>query len=117
MMKRQYLNVFAKQQQNIKKYLSRLAPLAFFYILLYRVETVRKFCKAVILYLIEAKLLPVSVEIVKNSYFVGEKLCLLELVLTIASVIMMWAIRWLNDYLTKQESKNMEQKSSIEESL
>lgn len=32
MMKRQYLNVFAKQQQNIKKYLSRLAPLAFFYI-------------------------------------------------------------------------------------
>lgn len=29
MMKRQYLNVFAKQQQNIKKYLSRLAPLAF----------------------------------------------------------------------------------------
>lgn len=117
MMKRQYLNVFAKQQQNIKKYLSRLAPLAFFYILLYRVETVRKFCKAVILYLIEAKLLPVSVEIVKNSYFVGEKLCLLELVLTIASVIMMWAIRWLNDYLTKQESKNMEQKSRMEESL
>lgn len=117
MMKRQYLNVFAKQQQNIKKNLSRLAPLAFFYILLYRVETVRKFCKAVILYLIEAKLLPVSVEIVKNSYFVGEKLCLLELVLTIASVIMMWAIRWLNDYLTKQESKNMEQKSRMEESL
>ena len=62
MMKRQYLNIFAKQQQNIKKYLSRLVPLAFFYILLYRVETVRKFCKAVILYLIEAKLLPVSVE-------------------------------------------------------
>lgn len=111
MMKRQYLNVFAKQQQNIKKNLSRLAPLAFFYILLYRVETVRKFCKAVILYLIEAKLLPVSVEIV------GEKLCLLELVLTIASVIMMWAIRWLNDYLTKQEAKNMEQKSRMEESL
>ena len=97
--------------------MSRLAPLAFFYILLYRVETVRKFCKAVILYLIEAKLLPVSVEIVKNSYFVGEKLCLLELVLTIASVIMMWAIRWLNDYLTKQEAKNMEQKSRMEESL
>ena len=54
MMKRQYLNVFAKQQQNIKKNLSRLVPLAFFYTLLYRVETVRKFCKAVILYLIEA---------------------------------------------------------------
>lgn len=54
MMKRQYLNIFAKQQQNIKKYLSRLVPLAFFYILLYRVETVRKFCKAVVLYLIEA---------------------------------------------------------------
>ena len=48
MMKRQYLNIFAKQQQNIKKYLSRLVPLAFFYILLYRVETVRKFCKAVV---------------------------------------------------------------------
>lgn len=54
MKKRQYLNIFAKQQQNIKKNLSRLAPLAFFYTLLYRVETVRKFCKAVILYLIEA---------------------------------------------------------------
>lgn len=117
MMKRQYLNVFAKQQQNIKKYLSRLAPLAFFYILLYRVEPVRKFCKAVVLYLIKAKLLPVSMETVKNSYFVGEKLCLLELVLTIASVIMMWAIRWLNDYLTKQEAKNMGQKSRMEESL
>ena len=117
MMKRQYLNVFAKQQQNIKKYLSRLAPLAFFYILLYRVEPVRKFCKAVVLYLIKAKLLPVSMETVKNSYFVGEKLCLLELVLTIASVIMMWVIRWLNDYLTKQEAKNMGQKSRMEESL
>lgn len=117
MMKRQYLNVFAKQQQNIKKYLSRLAPLAFFYILLYRVEAVKKFCKAVVLYIIEAKLLPVSAETIKNLYFVGEKLCLIEIVLTIVSVILMWAIRWLNDYLTKQEAKNMEQKSRMEESL
>lgn len=117
MKKRTSLNTIAKQQQNIKKYLSRLAPLAFFYILLYRVEAVKKFCKAVVLYIIEAKLLPVSMETVKNSYFVGEKICLLELVLTIASVIMMWAIRWLNDYLTKQEAKNMGQKSRMEESL
>lgn len=111
------LNTIAKQQQNIKKYLSRLAPLAFFYILLYRVEAVKKFCKAVVLYIIEAKLLPVSAETIKNLYFVGEKLCLIEIVLTIVSVILMWAIRWLNDYLTKQEAKNMEQKSRMEESL
>ena len=117
MKKRMSLNTIAKQQQNIKKYLSRLAPLAFFYILLYRVEAVKKFCKAVVLYIIEAKLLPVSAETIKNLYFVGEKLCLIEIVLTIVSVILMWAIRWLNDYLTKQEAKNMEQKSRMEESL
>ena len=50
---REHLNTFAGKQQNIKKYLSKLAPLAFFYILLYHVEAVKKFCKAVVLYLIE----------------------------------------------------------------
>ena len=117
MKKRQYLNIFAKQQQNIKKYLSRLVPLAFFYILLYRVESVRKFCKAVVLYLIEAKLLPVSTETVRNLYFAGEKLCLIEIVLTVVAVILMWVIRCLNDRLTEREVKNMGQKSRMEESL
>lgn len=117
MMKRQYLNIFAKQQQNIKKYLSKLAPLALFYILLYRVEAVRKFCKVVVLYLIEAKLLPVSTETVRNLYFAGEKLCLIEIVLTVVAVILMWVIRCLNDRLTEREVKNMEQKSRMEESL
>lgn len=114
---REHLNTFAGKQQNIKKYLSKLAPLAFFYILLYHVEAVKKFCKAVVLYLIETKLLPISVENIISLYFIGEKICLFEIILTIASVIMMWAIRWLNDYLTKQESKNMGQKSRMEESL
>lgn len=114
---REHLNTFAGKQQNIKKYLSKLAPLAFFYILLYHVEAVKKFCKAVVLYLIETKLLPISVENIISLYFIGEKICLFEIILTIASVIMMWAIRWLNDYLTKQEAKNMGQKSRMEESL
>lgn len=117
MKKRQYLNAFAKQQQNIKKYLSKLAPLALFYILLYRVEAVRKFCKVVVLYLIEAKLLPVSTETVRNLYFAGEKLCLIEIVLTVVAVILMWVIRCLNDRLTEREVKNMGQKSRMEESL
>lgn len=117
MMKKQYLNAFAKQQQNIKKDLSKLAPLAFFYILLYRVETVRKFCKAVALYLIEVKLLSVSTETVKSLYFIGERICLFEIILTVVSVILMWGVRRLNDYLTKQEAKNMGQKSRMEESL
>lgn len=117
MMKKQYLNAFAKQQQNIKKDLSKLAPLAFFYILLYRVETVRKFCKAVVLYLIEVKLLSVSTETVKSLYFIGERICLFEIILTVVSVILMWGVRRLNDYLTKQEAKNMGQKSRMEESL
>lgn len=116
-MKKQYLNAFAKQQQNIKKDLSKLAPLAFFYILLYRVETVRKFCKAVALYLIEVKLLSVSTETVKSLYFIGERICLFEIILTVVSVILMWGVRRLNDYLTKQEAKNMGQKSRMEESL
>lgn len=114
---REHLNTFAGKQQNIKKYLSKLAPLAFFYILLYHVEAVKKFCRAVVLYLIETKLLPISVENIISLYFIGEKICLFEIILTIASVIMMWAIRWLNDYLTKQEAKNMGQKSRMEESL
>lgn len=121
MKKRQHLNTVAKMQQNIKKYLSKMAPLAFFYILLYRVEAVRKFCKAVVLYLIEAKLLPVSAEAIKSLYFIGEKFCLFELVLTVIAVIMMWGIRGLNDHLTDREAKNMgqkmEQKSRMEESL
>lgn len=117
MKKRQYLNAFAKQQQTIKKYLSKLAPLALFYILLYRVEAVRKFCKVVVLYLIEAKLLPVSTETVRNLYFAGEKLCLIEIVLTVVAVILMWVIRCLNDRLTEREVKNMGQKSRMEESL
>ena len=117
MKKRTSLNTIAKQQQNIKKYLCKLAPLAFFYILLYRVEVVKKFCKAVVLYLIEAKVLSVSAETVKSLYFVGEKLCLLEIILTTVAVILMWIIRCLNDYLTEREAKNMEQKSRMEESL
>lgn len=117
MKKRQYLNAFAKQQQTIKKYLSKLAPLALFYILLYRVEAVRKFCKVVVLYLIEAKLLPVSTETVRNLYFAGEKLCLIEIVLTVVAVILMWVFRCLNDRLTEREVKNMGQKSRMEESL
>lgn len=114
---REYLNVFAKQQQNIKKYLSKLAPLAFFYILLYRVESVRKFCKAVVLYLIEVKLLPVSVETVKNLYFIGEKICLSEFLLTVAVAILMRVIWCLNDHFTELEAKNAGQKSRMEESL
>lgn len=114
---REHLNIFAGKQQNIKKYLSKLAPLAFFYILLYRVEAVKKFCKAVVLYLIETKLLPISVENIISLYFIGERICLFEIILTVVSVILMWGVRGLNDYLTKQEAKNMEQKSRMEESL
>lgn len=114
---REHLNTFAGKQQNIKKYLSKLAPLAFFYILLYHVEAVKKFCKAVVLYLIETKLLPISVENIISLYFIGEKICLFEIILTVVSVILMWGVRGLNDYLTKQEAKNMEQKSRMEESL
>lgn len=114
---REHLNTFAGKQQNIKKYLSKLAPLAFFYILLYHVEAVKKFCKAVVLYLIETKLLPISVENIISLYFIGERICLFEIILTVVSVILMWGVRGLNDYLTKQEAKNMEQKSRMEESL
>lgn len=98
--------------QRIKELVDYVAIVGVFYILLYQIQALRIFCKAICVY-VKKWFLPIELSDIKELYFLFEKWFRIAIVLSIIGVIISEFIRTINE----KRMKNKSGESRFEKSL